>query len=106
VIFGSGEEIDVEFNGAALPALPAHWKRDYFFYANGFVKDMDFYEASPFTVAQMPFHGMSTYPYPKSEHYPDNSKSLEYRLNWDDRFESGDRTQRFEFDYKPAHQQP
>ena len=30
------------------------------FYANGFVKDMDFYEASPFTVADMPFHGMST----------------------------------------------
>lgn len=106
VIFGSGEEIDAEFSGAALPALPAHWKRDYFFYANGFVKDMDFYEASPFTVAQMPFHGMTKYPYPKSEHYPDDSKSIEYRLNWDDRFESGDRTQRFEFDYKPAQQRP
>lgn len=106
VIFGSGEEIDAEFSGTALPALPAHWKRDYFFYANGFVKDMDFYEASPFTVAQMPFHAMTKYPYPESEHYPDDSKSVKYRLNWDDRFESGDRTQRFEFDYKPAHQQP
>jgi tetratricopeptide (TPR) repeat protein len=106
VIFGSGEEIDAEFSGAALPTLPARWKRDYFFYANGFVKDMDFYEASPFTVAQMPFHGMSTYPYPAGEHYPNDTKTLDYRLDWDDRFESGDRLQKFQFDYQPAHLQP
>jgi Tfp pilus assembly protein PilF len=106
VIFGSGEEIDTEFSGAKLPALPPHWKRDYFFYANGFVKDMDFYEAMPFTVAEMPFHGMGTYPYPASEHYPEDPKSVAYWLNWDDRFESGSRTQLFQFDYKPAHQTP
>lgn len=106
VIFGSGEEIDTEFSGAKLPALPEHWKRDYFFYANGFVKDMDFYEAMPFTVAEMPFHGMGSYPYPASEHYPEDPKSVAYWLNWDDRFESGSRTQLFHFDYKPAHQTP
>ena len=106
VIFGSGEEIDAEFSAAALPALPAHWKRDYFFYANGFVKDMDFYEALPFTVAQMPFHEESTYPYPASEHYPENADTLKYLLNWDERFESGDRTQRFQFNYEPAKSQP
>ena len=106
VIFGSGEEIDAEFSTAALPALPEHWKRDYFFYANGFVKDMDFYEALPFTVAQMPFHQESTYPYPASEHYPENADTLKYLLDWDERFESGDRTQRFQFNYEPAHSQP
>jgi hypothetical protein len=106
VIFGSGEEIDAEFAAAALPALPAHWKRDYFFYANGFVKDMDFYEALPFTVAQMPFHQESTYPYPISEHYPENAATLKYMLNWDERFESGDRMQRFQFDYQPAKSRP
>ncbi len=106
VIFGSGEEIDAEFAAAALPALPAHWKRDYFFYANGFVKDMDFYEALPFTVAQMPFHLESAYPYPASEHYPENANTLKYLLNWDERFESGDRMQRFQFDYQPARSQP
>ena len=63
VIFGTGEDMDLEFDAAAQPALPAHWVRDYFFYANGFVKDMDFYEASPFTVDTMPFHAMSSYPY-------------------------------------------
>ncbi|HZY72313.1 MAG TPA: hypothetical protein VFE22_04325, partial [Edaphobacter sp.] len=106
VIFGSGEEIDAEFSAAALPPLPSHWKRDYFFYANGFVKDMDFYEASPFTVAQMPFHEMTAYPYPSSEHYPENSRTLKYELDWNDRFESGDRTQRFQFDYKPTVSEP
>jgi Tfp pilus assembly protein PilF len=106
VIFGSGEEIDAEFSGTTLPALPAGWKRDYFFYANGFVKDMDFYEASPFTVAQMPFHRMSTYPYPASEHYPDDQRTVDYRLDWNDRFESGNRTQRFEFNYQPARLEP
>jgi tetratricopeptide (TPR) repeat protein len=106
VIFGSGEEIDAEFSTASLPSLPAHWKRDYFFYANGFVKDMDFYEALPFTVAQMPFHEMSTYPYSTREHYPENPRTLQYRLDWNDRFESGDRTQRFQFDYQPAALQP
>ncbi|HME57988.1 MAG TPA: CRTAC1 family protein, partial [Terracidiphilus sp.] len=31
VIFGSGEEIAAEFDATKLPALPTHWKRDYFF---------------------------------------------------------------------------
>ncbi len=54
VIFGSGEEIAAEFDVKTLPALPGGWKRDYFFYANGFVKDMDWWDASPlhrFTTA-------------------------------------------------------
>ena len=102
VIFGSGEDIDVEFSTASLPPLAPGWKRDYFFYANGFVKDMDFYEGSPFTVADMPFHGMSTYPYPKNEHYPETGNTLDYQLGWNDRFETGDRTQLFQFHYAPT----
>lgn len=106
VIFGSGEEIDAEFSDAGLPPLPANWKRDYFFYADGFVKDMDFYEALPFTVAQLPFHRMSTYPYPAREHYPEDQDTLNYRLDWNDRFESGDRTQPFQFRYMPTASEP
>jgi Tfp pilus assembly protein PilF len=106
VIFGSGEEIDAEFSNASLPPLPDGWKRDYFFYANGFVKDMDFYEAMPFTVAEMPFHEMSAYPYPATEHYPEDNRSLKYRLSWNDRFESGERKQRFQFNYEPTISQP
>jgi ASPIC/UnbV protein len=102
VIFGSGEEVDAEFSAGALPALPRGWKRDYFFYANGFVKDMDFYEALPFTVADLPFHRMSAYPYPATEHYPEDSESIEYRLDWNDRFDSGtNNTAGYAFHYEP-----
>lgn len=98
-IFGSGEEIRAEFDTAKLPALPAHWKRDYFFYANGFVKDMDWWDGSPFTVAQLPYHDMSTYPYPSSEGYPGDDKALEYQLNWNDRFDSGMPVRSYRFNY-------
>ena len=101
VIFGSGEDIDVEFSTTSLPKLAPGWKRDYFFYANGFVKDMDFYEASPFTVADMPFHGMSTYPYPASEHYPQDEQRMQYELEWNDRFDSGRDAQQYGFHYEP-----
>jgi hypothetical protein len=100
VVFGSGEEVRAEFDAADLPALPPHWKRDYFFYANGYVKDMDWWDAAPFTVAQMPFHGMSAYPYPKPEKYPDDADSLDYQLNWNDRFDSGEPVRSYRFDYK------
>ncbi len=99
-IFGSGEEIAAEFDVSHLPALPAHWRRDYFFYANGYVKDMDWWDASPFTVAQLPFHGMSSYPYPSSERFPDDTDSVAYQLNWNDRFDTGEPVRSYRFDYK------
>jgi hypothetical protein len=106
VIFGTGEDIDAEFSAGALPPLPPGWTRDYFFYANGFVKDMDYWEASPFTVGPMPFQAMSTYPYPETQHYPEGSASDAYWLNWNTRYESGSREQRWDFNYRPVEEQP
>ena len=106
VIFGSGEEIAARFDTTKLPMLPEHWKRDYFFYANGFVKDMDWWDASPFTVAQMPFHGMSTYPYPAPEEFPDSTDALDYQLNWNTRFDSGEPVRAYHFDYQLAPSTP
>ena len=106
VIFGSGEDIDAEFSTATLPPLPANWKRDYFFYANGYVKDMDFYEASPFTVNEMPFHGMKSYPYSSPISYPTNPTDLRYRLQWNDLFNSGEGTHEYRFHYLPANSTP
>ncbi len=108
VIFGTGEDMDLEFNAAAEPTLPKGWVRDYFFYANGFVKDMDFYEGSPFTVGAMPFHRMTTYPYPSSEHYPSDAAHIAYELQWNNRFESGapDTTKLYQFDYVPTTSTP
>jgi len=105
-IFGSGEEIAAEFDTAKLPALPAHWKRDYFFYANGYVKDMDWWDASPFTVEQLPFHKMVAYPYPGSEEFPLDAQSLAYQLNWNDRWDSGDPVRSYRFDYRLMHSTP
>ena len=98
VVFGTGEDIDAEFDTANLPAPPPGWKRDYLFYANGYVKDMDFYDASPFTVGELPFHDMTAYPYPAAEHFP----SSKVEVDWNDRFETGQRAQRYEFDYQPS----
>lgn len=100
VIFGSGEEIAAEFDAAKLPPLKAGWKRDYFFYANGYVKDMDWWDASPFTVAQLPFHAMSRYPYPATEKFPDDADALAYRLNWNTRWESGNPVRSYRFDFR------
>jgi Tfp pilus assembly protein PilF len=103
-IFGSGEELAAEFDATKLAALPAGWKRDYFFYANGYVKDMDWWDASPFTVSQLPFHGMSKYPYPANEKFPEDEDGLAYQLNWNTRWDSGepDRSYRFEYRDLPA----
>jgi tetratricopeptide (TPR) repeat protein len=102
VIFGTGEDIDAEFSAAPLPPLADGWTRDYFFYANGFVKDMDFYEATPFTVAEMPFHAMTAYPYPAAQHYPDDASATAYRLDWNDRYQRGSSVaSRYGFQYGP-----
>lgn len=106
VVFGTGEDIDLEFSDTPLPALPKGWERDYFFYANGFVKDMDFYEASPYTVAKMPFQGMRNYPSQTMEHDADNPSRMQYELDWNSRFESGDGAQNYRFHYVPRGMQP
>ncbi len=103
-IFGAGEGIAAEFDTTKLPSLPPHWKRDYFFYANGYVKDMDWWDASPFTVAQLPFHEMSAYPYPANEKFPVSDAAISYQLNWNNRFVSGkpNGLHRFQYEWKPS----
>jgi tetratricopeptide (TPR) repeat protein len=101
VIFGSGEEIATDFETRSLPALPSGWTRDYFFYADGYVKDMDWWDALPFTVAQLPFHKMTSYPYPETQSQPITSDSLEYELNWNTRFDSGEPTRSYHFNFEP-----
>jgi Flp pilus assembly protein TadD len=105
-IFGTGEDVDLEFETLSLPPLRSGWKRDYFFYGNGFVKDMDYYEALPFTVSQLPFHAMTGYPYGTSTHYPDTPQLMEYQLQWNSRMESGIHHGTYHFDYQPRNAMP
>jgi hypothetical protein len=106
VIFGTGEDMDLEFRATTLPPLPKGWSRDYFFYANGFVKDMDFYEATPFNVGALPFHNMTTYPYPTTEHYPTDAAHTAYQLEYNTRFESGTTNRSYQFNYQPKNEVP
>ncbi|MGH9805330.1 MAG: FG-GAP-like repeat-containing protein, partial [Candidatus Acidiferrales bacterium] len=99
-IFGSGEEVALAFDAEALPALPPGWTRDYFFYANGFVKDMDFYEAHALTVAPLPYHGMGIYPYPADKSYPLGEAYLRYLLDYNDRLVSGSESHTFRYQYR------
>src|SRR5580704_12095712 len=53
-VFGSGDEVSLDFDPSNLPTLPQGWVRDYFFSANGYEKDMDFYAAEGNYVAPLP----------------------------------------------------
>jgi tetratricopeptide (TPR) repeat protein len=106
VIFGSGEDMDLEFRASPLPTLPQGWTRDYFFYANGYVKDMDFYEASPFTVTDLPYHAMHGYPYTGAQGTAGAPERTGYQLDWNSRYESGNHPRPYVFDYQPSVQHP
>jgi tetratricopeptide (TPR) repeat protein len=99
VIFGSGDEVGVEFDPAKLPPVAAGWTRDYFFYANGFAKDMDFYAAHGDTVSPLPFHTLTPYPYPAGIGYPLDAEHLRYILDYDTRPVSGPAGSSFQFQY-------
>jgi len=98
-ILGSGDEVALEFDASSLPPLRPGWARDYFFYADGFAKDMDFYEALSDTVDPLPFHAMGQYPYGPETRYPTDSLHLDYRLNSNTRYVSRGEIRSFRFRY-------
>ncbi len=78
VIMNAGDEITLEFDAAALPPLPDGWARDFLFYNDGWLKDGDLNTALGYKVTPLPFHGMSSYPYPDEEQYPDDPEYQEF----------------------------
>ena len=89
VIFSSGEGVKLDFDAKSLPSLPAGWVRDYFFFADGFEKDMDFYAAHAFTVEPLPKHGVKPYPYAQGQGYPEDLQHTEYELDYNTHQRSG-----------------
>jgi hypothetical protein len=87
-VFSSGEGVKLDFDPENLPKLPAGWVRDYFFYADGFEKDLDFYAAHAFTVEPLPRHTNVSYPYPEGKEYPLDNDHLQYELEYNTRMRS------------------
>ena len=98
-VFGSGDEVVLDFDPAKLPVLPKGWVRDYFFVANGYEKDMDFYAAEASTVQPLPFRTMGTYPYPKGKSFPLDDAHVDYFLDYNTRHLSGNEPRGYRFDY-------
>jgi tetratricopeptide (TPR) repeat protein len=98
-VFGSGDEVQLDFDPSHLPALPKGWVRDYFFAANGYEKDMDFYAAEGNYVAPLPFLSMGEYPYPAKKSFPLDDAHLKYLLEYNTRSMSGNEQRGYWFDY-------
>ena len=85
VILNAGDEITVEFEASRLPTLKVGWVRDFILYSDGWDKDGDINTLTSQTVEPLPFHGMSSYPYPDTEHYPNDEVHRRYQLEYNTR---------------------
>lgn len=83
VLMGSGDEVTLTFG--VPPAPPAGWTRDFLLKVDGWAKDRDANTAYSQTVAPLPFHAMSRYPYPASERYPDDPSHASYVRDYNTR---------------------
>jgi hypothetical protein len=84
VVLAPGDEIAIEFPAIMLPELPVGWVRDFVFEAEGWIKDGDLRTLTGESVAPLPFHAMSTYPYANDENYPDDFS----HRSWVERFQT------------------
>jgi Tfp pilus assembly protein PilF len=85
IIMGSGDELRLRFPAGGLPSLRAGWRRDFLLLVDGWAKDADANTAFSQTVGPLPFHGMSSYPYPASESYPNTPLLRRYRETYNTR---------------------
>jgi tetratricopeptide (TPR) repeat protein len=84
-IMGSGDEVRLQFPLAGLQAPPAGMTRDFLLKVDGWAKDRDPNTAFSSTVQPLPFHGMSQYPYPASEHFPRDAVHDSYQRTYNTR---------------------
>ena len=85
VIMGPGDEIALRFAADDLPPLAGGLTRSFILVSQAWCKDMDLYTREPQTLAPLPFRGMSQYPYPPTERYPDTPAHREYHARYNTR---------------------
>ena len=79
VAFKGGDAIRITYDASKLPPLAAGWRRDWVLVSDGWDKDFDKNTVTGQSYGPWPFHAMSGYPYPETEHHPD-PKFLEETL--------------------------
>jgi hypothetical protein len=89
VVSAPGDEIAVSFDAASLAPLPDGWTRTLLLYVDGFSKEMNLHSASPDRLDPLPFHGMTRYPYPPAERYPETPDHDRYRSSYNTRHVGG-----------------
>ncbi len=85
VITHHGDEVRLRFDEAELAAIPPGFARTFLVVADGFGKDMDLSSAFSETIDPLPFHGMSSYPYPAGPAQLDEPEVLRYREEYNTR---------------------
>ena len=85
MISNSGDEMSLEFDQSALPALKKGWKRDFLIHSVGWVKDGDMNTAHGSTVEPFPYHGMSAYPPALGDSYPERKELEAYHEQYNTR---------------------
>ena len=70
IVMGSGDEVRVRFDARSLSPVKPGNRRDFLLKVDGWAKDRDANTAFSQTTEPLPFHGMSRYPYPETEHFP------------------------------------
>lgn len=77
-VIGSGDEIALEFDAAALEPVPPGHRRDFLLKVNGWAKDRDANTGNGQQVEPLPFRTMTGYPYGDAERHPDPAYQREY----------------------------
>ncbi len=85
IISNAGDEISIAFDAASLPDLPSGWTRDFVIYSVGWVKDGDLNTANGDTVAPLPYHGLTQYPYGAKDSYPHDPILQQYQEKYNTR---------------------
>jgi tetratricopeptide (TPR) repeat protein len=85
IVMGSGDELRLLFDASKLAPPPAGWTRDFLLKVDGWAKDRDPNTAFSQSVEPLPFHGMTRYPYPATEHFPNDEPHRVYRQNYNTR---------------------
>lgn len=85
VIMDAGDELALDFDPHALPALPKGWVRDWFLFLRGGCKDGDRHVYHSKAFDPLPFHAMRAYPYAPAQTFPDTRQHRAYMARWNTR---------------------